>query len=278
MAITVTRRCFVRGTALFMGLMGSMELAGCAASAREASSSVSASDGQETAAADEVEEMAAINEGSVAKKSEYEEQIKPYRQDFPLGQTASLANIDADIVITNPNNGEKVTSKLADYVPWDGAIEVSVDAAAVYGSIDEAMRENQLGQLTDSRSVVSGDEKIVVVQATVTNVDAVSHGQDGYFSVLFLAPSYTPVASETSETISASLIAFDGAPAEASTNAALVSKFALEQGQTRVFTTAWRLVLEADLSTLCIRPSLTLEKPGPVKFLLDLDGGDESAV
>lgn len=217
----------------------------------------------------------AVNDRLREKAAEYEEQIQPYRRDVELGETASLANIDADIMITNPNTGEQVQSKMHDFVSWDGTLDVTVDAVALYGSLGEAIRAQRLSGIVGVRSDGDDDGQVVVVQTTVTNVDATPGNEDGYFNVGFLAPMYMAMGATASDVISAALVAFDGAPTEALVNEKLKSKFILEQGQTKVFTTAWHLVVEAEPSTLCIRPSMNLNELGPIKFLLGLEDGVE---
>lgn len=223
------------------------------------------------------DEDASINRRLREKTAEYEEQIGPYRRDVELGETISLANIDADITVTNPGTGEQIQRKMPDFVSWDGTLDVSIDFAALYDSIDEAMQAQHVGELTESRSAVGDDEQIVVIQAGVTNVDAVSWSEGGYFNVNFLAPMYVAVGADGLDAINAVIVAFDGAPAEALVNEKLKSKFLLEQGQTKVLTTAWRLVVEGRPSTLCIRPSMTSSEPGPIKFLLGLGNSDDAA-
>lgn len=274
MTAFMSRRRFAALVSLFAGFTGSAALTGCSPSASQAPSRSSSSVGQETTMADE--DMASVNEALDESRSEYEEQIQPYRRDIALGETASLANIDADITVTNPSTGEQVQSKMGDFVSWDGTLDVSIDSAVLYGSLDEASQSQNLGELTSSRSVVGDDEKILTVQATVANVDAIPWSEGGYFSVDFLAPMYT--AAGATDVINGVIVAFDGAPDEAQTNEKLKSKFLLEQGQTKVLTTAWRLVVEGEASTLCIRPSMNLNEPGPIKFLLGLGGGDEGVV
>ena len=274
MTAFMSRRRFAALVSLFAGFTGSAALTGCSPSASQAPSRSSSSVGQETTMADE--DMASVNEALDESRSEYEEQIQPYRRDIALGETASLANIDADITVTNPSTGEQVQSKMGDFVSWDGTLDVSIDSAVLYGSLDEALQSQNLGELTSSRSVVGDDEKILTVQATVANVDAIPWSEGGYFSVDFLAPMYT--AAGAADVINGVIVAFDGAPDEAQTNEKLKSKFLLEQGQTKVLTTAWRLVVEGEASTLCIRPSMNLNEPGPIKFLLGLGGGDEGVV
>lgn len=274
MTAFMSRRRFAALVSLFAGFTGSAALTGCSPSASQAPSRSSSSVGQETTMADE--DMASVNEALDESRPEYEEQIQPYRRDIALGETASLANIDADITVTNPSTGEQVQSKMGDFVSWDGTLDVSIDFAVLYGSLDEALQSQTLGELTSSRSVVGDAEKILTVQATVTNVDATPWSEGGYFSVDFLAPMYT--AAGAADVINGVIVAFDGAPDEAQTNEKLKSKFLLEQGQTKVLTTAWRLVVEGEASTLCIRPSMNLNEPGPIKFLLGLGGGDEGVV
>lgn len=274
MTAFMSRRRFAALVSLFAGFTGSAALTGCSPSASQATSRSSSSVGQETTMADE--DMASVNEALDESRPEYEEQIQPYRRDIALGETASLANIDADITVTNPSTGEQVQSKMGDFVSWDGTLDVSIDSAVLYGSLDEALQSQNLGELTSSRSVVGDDEKILTVQATVANVDAIPWSEGGYFSVDFLAPMYT--AAGAADVINGVIVAFDGAPDEAQTNEKLKSKFLLEQGQTKVLTTAWRLVVEGEASTLCIRPSMNLNEPGPIKFLLGLGGGDEGVV
>jgi hypothetical protein len=272
MVASMSRRQFMVCVSLLPGFAGSIALTACSPVASQASSQSSTSTGQEVAAVDE--DMAAINEALNESKSEYEEQIQPYRRDIALGETASLANIDADIMVTNPDTGEQIQSKMSDFVSWDGTLDVCIDSAVLYDSLDEAIQSQNLGELTSSRSAVGDDEKILVVQATVTNVDATPWTEGGYFNVEFLAPMYV-AAGAYKDTINGVIVAFDGAPDEALVNEKLKSKFLLEQGQTKVLTTAWRLVVEGETSTLCIRPSMNLNEPGPVKFLLGLGDGDE---
>lgn len=272
MTASMSRRHFAALVSLFAGLTGSVALTACSPIASQESSQNSTETEQEVAAADE--DMASINNALDESKSEYEEQIQPYRRDVALGETASLANIDADIMVTNPNTGEQIQSKMSDFVSWDGTLDVSIGSAVLYDSLDEAIQSQNLGELTSSRSAVGDDEKILVVQATVTNVDATPWSEGGYFNVEFLAPMYV-AAGAYEDTINGVIVAFDGAPDEALVNEKLKSKFLLEQGQTKVLTTSWRLVVEGETSTLCIRPSMNLNEPGPIKFLLGLGDGDE---
>ncbi len=272
----MSRRNFAALMSLLAGFTGSAALTACSPIVSQEPSQNGTLSGQEGTAVDE--DMASVNEALDESRSEYEEQIQPYRRDIALGETASLANIDADITVTNPNTGEQIQGKMGDFVSWDGTLDVSIDSAALYDSLDEALQSQNLGELTSSRSVVGDDEKILAVQATVTNVDATPWSEGGYFSVNFLAPMYEVTGAYGTDAINGVIVAFDGAPDEAQTNEKLKSKFLLEQGQTKVLTTAWRLVVEGEAPTLCIRPSMNLNEPGPIKFLLGLGGGDEGVV
>lgn len=275
MAFMLTRAQVVRCAISCVGSLACLGVTGCSGGLREMGT-IGVTDSLDEVLADE--QMEAGQRLLEHKTNEYEEQILPYRVDVPLGQTVTLANVDAEIVLTNPKNGENIVSTMADFVNWDGEIEVRIDGVMLYDSMEDAMGSEELGSIAYAKLVGEVDEPVLVMHTTLRNVDAVSRDETGCFDVNFLRPTYIPAGSDGSIFVVAELAAFDGAPKEADVNERLTHRFELIQGETRALTTTWRFPLVADFSTLKVRPSLSATNPGPVVFLLGEGFYDETDV
>lgn len=210
---------------------------------------------------------------------EYEEQLAPYKADVSLGETVSIKNIeDVEITITTPFD-EKVQIPVSRFVSWTGTLDVTFTEARLFDSLVEAQEEYDLGVvLQEEAPAMLVDPKLLVTRIKVTNVDAVPgfslDAPEEYFDVMAFVPYY-PFADEAAALFSsymqASLASFDGAPLGIGPASPYVNDFDLEEGETRVLTVGWWVDGSIDPSYIVIRPTLSLDSPGPVTFDLGLD-------
>lgn len=218
-----------------------------------------------------------------AKLAEYEDQLAPYKQTVPLGETFSLANLEnAPITITTPS-GEQLQINVPKYVPWVGTLDVTVLDATLYDSLEDARATNNLGVvLSPIPPEGLSNPKIFVMHIEVTNVDATPgytvETPEEYFALDAFRP-YFPDTNEAIETrsglsLAADLATFDGAPEGLYPQSPYTNDFELAIGETRVLTASWWVEGAVDPALIVVRPSLSATNPGPITF--DLGFGDDS--
>lgn len=222
----------------------------------------------------------AASERERASLAEYEEQLTPYKQTVPLGQTFSLANIDdGTLTITNPYTGEKIQTGVNKFVMWTGTLDVTFLDATLYDSLEAAQAEVELGTVLDAdASEGMDDPRLLVVHVKVSNVDA-TPGLEGVWYELFSISEFQPVypsdPSDSSGWFSiASLATFDGAPEGAGEHDFDNNDFALAQGETRVLTMGCWVDGSVDPEKIVVRPSLSGSNPGPITFDLGLGAAE----
>ncbi len=212
---------------------------------------------------------AQANELFGSELAEYEEQLAPYRQTVPLGETFGLANIEnAPLEVTNWYTGEKITVDMAPFVPWTGTLNVTFLDAKAYDSIEAAQSEVELGTVVDAEPAKGlANPRVLVTHVKVTNVDA-TPGLGGVKEQLFAAGMFAPRADGGSPTgVTPDMAAFDGVPEGLELPSHDVNKFELAQGETRILTLSW-WVSGDDVASLAVRPELSADNPGPITFEL----------
>ena len=224
------------------------------------------------------EEDRQINETLEQLHDEHEEEISSYMQTVNIGETFALANMDVEITVTNYITGEKIKAKMPDFVAWDGTLEVSIDGASAYESIQDAASAESLGSIIKSAPASGQSAFILVVHMTLTNVDAVSRRDDGLFNTDAFNPTYTLTDAVYPASFRSAIASFDGAVEEAKTNEKLSDCFSLNVGEAKSLTAGWWVDGGCDMSTLQIRPSLSATDQGPIIFDLGLSDSDAPAV
>ena len=224
------------------------------------------------------EEDRQINETLEQLHDEHEEEISSYMQTVNIGETFALANMDVEVTVTNYITGEKIKAKMPDFVAWDGTLEVSIDGASTYESIQDAASAESLGTIIKSAPASGQSAFILVVHMTLTNVDAVSRRDDGLFNTDAFNPTYTLTDAVYPASFRSAIASFDGAVEEAKTNEKLSDCFSLNVGEAKSLTAGWWVDGGCDMSTLQIRPSLSATDQGPIIFDLGLSDSDAPAV
>ena len=224
------------------------------------------------------EEDRQINETLEQLHDEHEEEISSYMQTVNIGETFALANMDVEITVTSYITGEKIKAKMPDFVAWDGTLEVSIDGASAYESIQDAASAESLGSIIKSAPASGQSAFILVVHMTLTNVDAVSRRDDGLFNTDAFNPTYTLTDAVYPASFRSAIASFDGAVEEAKTNEKLSDCFSLNVGEAKSLTAGWWVDGGCDMSTLQIRPSLSATDQGPIIFDLGLSDSDAPAV
>ena len=224
------------------------------------------------------EEDRQINETLEQLHDEHEEEISSYMQTANIGETVALANMDVEVTVTNYITGEKIKAKMPDFVAWDGTLDVSIDGASTYESIQDAASAESLGTIIKSAPASGQSAFILVVHMTLTNVDAVSRRDDGLFNTDAFNPTYTLTDAVYPASFRSAIASFDGAVEEAKTNEKLSDCFSLNVGEAKSLTAGWWVDGDCDVSTLQIRPSLSATDQGPIIFDLGLSDSDAPAV
>ena len=224
------------------------------------------------------EEDQQINKALEQLHDEHEEEISSYMQTVNIGETFALANMDVEITVTNYITGEEIKTKMSDFVAWDGTLDVSIDGASTYESIQDAASAESLGTIIKSAPASGQSAFILVVHMTLTNVDAVSRRDDGLFNTDAFNPTYTLTDAVYPASFRSAIASFDGAVEEAKTNEKLSDCFSLNVGETKSLTAGWWVDGDCDMSTLQIRPSLSATDQGPIIFDLGLSDSDAPAV
>ena len=224
------------------------------------------------------EEDRRINETLEQLHDGHEEEISSYMQTASIGETFALANLDVEITVTNYITGEEIKTKMPDFVPWDGTLEVSIDGVRTYESIQDAALAEPLGTIIKSAPASGQRAFALVVHMTLTNVDAVSRRDDGLFNTDAFNPTYTLTDAAYPASFRSAIASFDGAVEEAKTNEKLLDCFSLNPGETKFLTAGWWVDGDCDMSTLQIRPSLSATDQGPIIFDLGLSDSDAPAV
>lgn len=255
------------------GLPSIFALFGCGDSSQFEQTTQAASGSQQP-----TEEDRQINETLEQLHDEHEEEISSYMQTASIGETFALANMDVEITVTNYITGEEIKTKMPDFVPWDGTLEVSIDGVRTYESIQNAALVEPLGTIIKSAPASGQSAFILVVHMTLTNVDAVSRRNDGLFNTDAFNPTYTLTDAAYPASLKSAIASFDGAVEEAKTNEKLLDCFSLNPGETKFLTAGWWVDGDCDMSTLQIRPSLSATDQGPIIFDLGLSDSDASAV
>ena len=272
--LNLTRRQVLYSASLALaGLPSILALFGCGDSSQfEQTTQVVSGSQQPT------EEDQQINETLEQLHDEHEEEISSYMQTVNVGETFALANMDAEITVTNYITGEEIKTKMPDFVAWDGTLEVSIDGASTYESIQDAASAESLGTIIKSAPTSGQSAFILVVHMTLTNVDATSRRDDGLFNTDAFNPTYTLTDAVYPASLQSTIASFDGAVEEAKTNEKLSDCFSLNVGETKSLTAGWWVDGDCDMSTLQIRPSLSATDRGPVIFDLGLSDSDAPAV
>ena len=224
------------------------------------------------------EEDRQINETLEQLHDEHEEEISSYMQTVSIGETVTLANMDVEITVTSYITGEEIKTKMSDFVAWDGTLDVSIDGASAYESIQDAASAESLGSIIKSAPASGQSAFILVVHMTLTNVDAVSRRDDGLFNTDAFNPTYTLADAAYPASFRSAIASFDGAVEEAKTNEKLSDCFSLNVGEKKSLTAGWWVDGDCDMSTLQIRPSLSATDQGPIIFDLGLSDSDAPAV
>ncbi len=224
------------------------------------------------------EEDQQINETLEQLHDEHEGEISSYMQTANIGETVALANMDVEVTVTNYITGEEIKTKMPDFVPWDGTLEVSIDGASTYESIQDAASAESLGTIIKSAPTSGQSAFILVVHMTLTYVDATSRRDDGLFNTDAFNPTYTLADAAYPASFRSAIASFDGAVEEAKTNEKLLDCFSLNVGETKSLTAGWWVDGDCDMSTLQIRPSLSATDQGPIIFDLGLSDSDAPAV
>ena len=224
------------------------------------------------------EEDRQINETLEQLHDEHEEEISSYMQTVNIGETFALANMDVEITVTSYITGEEIKTKMSDFVAWDGTLDVSIDGASAYESIQDAASAESLGSIIKSAPASGQSAFILVVHMTLTNVDAVSRRDDGLFNTDAFNPTYTLTDAVYPASFRSAIASFDGAVEEAKTNEKLSDCFSLNVGEAKSLTAGWWVDGDCDVSTLQIRPSLSATDQGPIIFDLGLSDSDAPAV
>ena len=255
------------------GLPSILALFGCGDSSQFEQTTQAAAGSQQP-----TEEDRQINEALEQLHDEHEEEISSYMQTVNVGETFALANMDAEITVTNYITGEEIKTKMPDFVAWDGTLEASIDGASTYESIQDAASAESLGTIIKSAPTSGQSAFILVVHMTLTNVDATSRRDDGLFNTDAFNPTYTLTDAVYPASLQSTIASFDGAVEEAKTNEKLSDCFSLNVGETKSLTAGWWVDGDCDMSTLQIRPSLSATDRGPVIFDLGLSDSDAPAV
>ena len=224
------------------------------------------------------EEDRQINETLEQLHDEHEEEISSYMQTVNIGETFALANMDVEITVTSYITGEEIKTKMSDFVAWDGTLDVSIDGASAYESIQDAASAESLGTIIKSAPASGQSAFILVVHMTLTNVDATSRRDDGLFNTDAFNPTYTLTDAVYPASFRSAIASFDGAVEEAKTNEKLSDCFSLNVGEAKSLTAGWWVDGGCDMSTLQIRPSLSATDQGPIIFDLGLSDSDAPAV
>ena len=272
--LNLTRRQVLYSAPLALaGLPSIFALFGCGDSSQPEQATQGVSGGQQP-----TEEDQQINETLEQLRDEHEEEISSYMQTVNVGETFALANMDAEITVTNYITGEEIKTKMPDFVAWDGTLEASIDGASTYESIQDAASAESLGTIIKSAPASGQSAFILVVHMTLTNVDAVSRRDDGLFNTDAFNPTYTLTDAVYPASFRSAIASFDGAVEEAKTNEKLSDCFSLNVGETKSLTAGWWVDGGCDMSTLQIRPSLSATDQGPIIFDLGLSDSDAPAV
>ena len=255
------------------GLPSIFALFGCGDSSQFEQTTQAASGSQQP-----TEEDRRINEALEQLHDGHEEEISSYMQTASIGETFALANMDVEITVTNYITGEEIKTKMPDFVPWDGTLEVLIDGVRTYESIQDAALAEPLGTIIKSAPASGQRAFALVVHMTLTNVDAVSRRDDGLFNTDAFNPTYTLTDAAYPASFRSAIASFDGAVEEAKTNEKLSDCFSLNPGETKFLTAGWWVDGDCDMSTLQIRPSLSATDQGPIIFDLGLSDSDAPAV
>ena len=255
------------------GLPSIFALFGCGDSSQFEQTTQAASGSQQP-----TEEDRQINETLEQLHDGHEEEISSYMQTASIGETFALANMDVEITVTNYITGEEIKTKMPDFVPWDGTLEVLIDGVRTYESIQDAALAEPLGTIIKSAPASGQRAFALVVHMTLTNVDAVSRRDDGLFNTDAFNPTYTLTDAAYPASFRSAIASFDGAVEEAKTNEKLSDCFSLNPGETKFLTAGWWVDGDCDMSTLQIRPSLSATDQGPIIFDLGLSDSDAPAV
>ncbi len=255
------------------GLPSIFTLFGCGDSSQFEQTTQAASGSQQP-----TEEDRRINETLEQLHDGHEEEISSYMQTASIGETFALANMDVEITVTNYITGEEIKTKMPDFVPWDGTLEVSIDGVRTYESIQDAALAEPLGTIIKSAPASGQRAFALVVHMTLTNVDAVSRRDDGLFNTDAFNPTYTLTDAAYPASFRSAIASFDGAVEEAKTNEKLSDCFNLNPGETKFLTAGWWVDGGCDMSTLQIRPSLSATDQGPIIFDLGLSDSDAPTV
>lgn len=169
---------------------------------------------------------------------------QPSEGRVPVGQTVRLAN-DPD-------------SRKRD-VMWDGAMDVTVNSAALYELPAIASEKEDIGSIISTISPYETNGGILVVHMTFHNIDAesrlvragASEGKYVFFSSLFQPKAL--VGDEV--VIVGSPYAFGSSPQEASESISGTGNFTLEPGESITCTMSYWIDGGVNLSDIVISPA-----------------------
>lgn len=233
---------------------------------------------------EQLAEMGALQSQEKAALAAYEQELAPYKQTVPLGQTISLRNLsDATLTVTTLA-GEQVQANVAKYVPWVGTLDVTLLDATLYDSLENAQETAELGTVLREAPGYLEEPRLLVMHIKVTNVDATpgftSETPGEYFALDAFQPLYPYSDAAANSFLNyelATLATFDGAPEGLDPQSPYTNDFALVIGETRVLTIGWWVNGAIDPRNIIVRPSLSANNPGPITFDLGLgatNGGE----
>lgn len=205
-------------------------------------------------------------------KAAYEQTVAPYRKTVALGQTFPLTNYEE--------------AGVKKFVAWSGTLEVTVNDAALYGSVDEARAATSLGAVYDDvPSKGLQNPRLLIMHVTVKNENAIpgfsSDAPDEYFDLTAFEPRFysSAQAKEAGSITAGDLATYDGSPEGVDISSRDWNNFALAVGETKTLTIGWWVDATLGASDIVVNPSLSSE-PGPITFDLGLGSsasGDAAA-
>jgi len=164
----------------------------------------------------------------------YIENLAPYVRTVPFGETYPLAN---------------VPEAFQPCVYWNGTMEVTVLAASLHASIEDALTVYDLGEADVSPQPSSQPNsfgrstnwELLVTQIQVTNIDAQNFEGAYYFTIETFAPKSIELNIEGTgfREITPRLASFDGATQDMIPGHSNENRFELLPGETKTITASY---------------------------------------